>query len=439
MDTLDTLILPKWLIPVEPRQMVLEGHGVAIQNGRIHDLGSAQALLSKYQFSQKIDLTQHALIPGLVNAHSHGPMALMRGVADDTPLEPWLTDHIWPLEQRWMSPEYVEDGMRLALAEMLLGGTTCVQEMYFFPDVIARTMADVGIRGCVGAVVIDFPSAWGEDAETYIRKALDLHDAYKGHPLISVAFAPHSTYTVAPEVLRRLGVLSDQLDLRIQIHLQETAQEVKDVVRMHGARPMALLRSLGLLTPSLTAIHMTQIEAEEVQWLTDCDASVVHCPESNLKLASGFCPVQDLLEAGVNVGLGTDGAASNNNLSMLGEMQSAALVAKGVAQSATALNAHEALRMATLGSAKSMGLEHQIGSIEIGKWADLAAIDMNHVSLQPVYDPASQIVYSAGDHHVSDVWVAGRQMVENGAPVALDMHDTLRKTQTWQQRFSNSE
>ncbi len=438
MDTLDLLLLPKWLIPIEPKNTVMEDMGIAIHQGRIHAMDSPQRLRSRYQFLEQVELGSHVVLPGFVNAHSHAAMSLMRGIADDTPLEPWLTDHIWPLEQQWMSPEYVEDGVRLALLEMLLGGTTCVQDMYFFPDVVARTGADVGMRMGVGAVVIDFPSAWGESADDYVRKALQLHDAYKGHPLISVAFAPHATYTVSPEVLSKLGVLSEQLDMGIQIHLQESAQEVKDVCKMHGQRPMALLRSLGLLTPTLTAIHMTQVTDEEIQWLSISNCHVVHCPESNLKLASGLCPVKKLLSAGINVGLGTDSAASNNNLSMLGEMQTAALLGKGVAQDATAISAHEALHMATLGSAHTMGLGQEIGSLEIGKWADVTAVDMNNIPLQPVYDPASQLVYAAADQHVSDVWIAGRRMVESGQPTGIDTQEVLRKTQIWQQRFSNS-
>ena len=436
MRVVDTIIEARWVIPIEPKNAVLEHHGVAIENGRIVGLAASADLNKHFDARQKVHLEDHVLTPGFVNAHCHSAMSLMRGVADDLPLEPWLKERIWPLERRWMSPEFVADGARLAMAEMLRGGTTCVQDMYFFPDVVARTAAEIGMRAGVGAVIIDFPSAWANNAKEYIQKALELRDEYKGHPLIRVMFAPHATYTVSPQILSQLGVLSDQLEMGVHIHLHETAQEVDDVMRVHGKRPLALLQEQGLLSPLLTAIHMTQVEPDEIALLAQMDCRVVHCPESNLKIASGFCPVQDLIDAGITVGLGTDGAASNNNLSMLGEMQTAALLAKGVAQDATALNAHQTLFMSTLGSARAMGCDHEIGSVKLGKWADLTAITLDDLDVQPVFDPASQVVYAAGDHHVTDVWVGGRRQVENGKLIALDSKALIRNAKNWQTRFS---
>lgn len=435
MREIDTIIRCQWVIPIEPQGAVLNHHAVAIDQGKIVELAPIDAITHRYQARETVELDHHVLMPGLVNAHSHGPMALMRGVADDIPLEPWLSEHIWPLENRWVGPDFVRDGTTLAAAEMLKGGVTCVQEMYFFPDVIARTLADIGIRCGVGAAILDFPTPSGDGPKDYIAKALALRDEYKGHPLVTVMLAPHATYTVSPPVLSQIGVLSDQLDVGVHIHLQETAQEVADVVKAHGKRPVALLQEVGLLSPSLTGVHMTQATEEEIDLLAKSGCRIVHCPESNLKLASGFCPVKRYMDAGIPLGLGTDGAASNNNLSMLGEIQTAALLAKGVSGDATALNAHEALHMATLGSARTMGLEDQIGSLVAGKWADLTAIDLNHISVQPVFDPASQVVYVANDEQVTDVWVAGRTKVKNGSLVSLDSDALIEMAKSWQQRM----
>jgi len=436
MSTVDTLIHSRWVIPVEPDNTVLEHHSVAMHNGRIVDILPTEVARQRYEATQVVEKPSHALIPGLVNAHTHASMTLLRGIADDLPLMEWLQNHIWPAEGRWVGAEFVFDGTLLALAESLRGGVTCMNEMYFFPDQAAKAAVQVGARMVAGLIVIDFPTVWAANTDQYIEKALELHDRYRGHPLISTAFAPHAPYTVSDGPLSRIRVLADEMDIPIHIHVHETAGEIEQSIEVHGKRPLARLDALGLLSPRLLAVHMTQLTAAEIDRCADTGVHVLHCPESNMKLASGFCPVDTLLKAGVNVALGTDGAASNNDLDMFGEMRSAALLGKVVASDASAVPAHTALRMATLNGAKALGLDGEIGSIVTGKAADLVAIDLGSIELQPIYHPISQIVYAAGRQHVTDVWVAGRRVVHDRALTTLDEAAVRAKTAEWQGRIS---
>uniref|UniRef100_UPI0027B8F751 TRZ/ATZ family hydrolase n=1 Tax=Dokdonella sp. TaxID=2291710 RepID=UPI0027B8F751 len=390
----------------------------------------------RYAPRERVELPQHALIPGLVNAHTHNPMTLMRGLADDLPLMQWLNEHIWPAEARAMSAAYVRDGVELAVAEMLRGGTTCCNENYFFPDVQAATYRRLGFRAMVGLPVIEFPTAWAASRDEYFDKGLAVHDEFRGEALIGTSFAPHAPYTVSDESFRRIRVLADQLDVPVHLHLHETAQEIDDSRRDHGVRPFARMQGLGLVNDHLIAVHMTQLDDAEIAACAEAGVSVVHCVESNLKLASGFCPAQKLRAAGVNLALGTDGCASNNDLDMLGEMRSAALVAKAVAGDARALDATAVLQAATLGGARALGWEAAIGSIEAGKQADLAAIRLDALETQPLYDVVSQIVYAAGRHQVSDVWVAGRRKLHERRLVDLDGDELVAKAQRWRERLA---
>jgi len=436
MSTVDTLIHPRWIIPVEPDNTVLEHHSVAVLNGRIVDILPTEIARLRYEATQVVEKPSHALIPGLVNAHTHASMTLLRGIADDLPLMEWLQNHIWPAEARWVGAEFVFDGTLLALAESLRGGVTCMNEMYFFPDQAAKAAVRVGARMIAGLIVIDFPTVWAANTDQYIEKAIELHDRYRGHPLVSTAFAPHAPYTVSDGPLTRIRVLAEEMDIPIHIHVHETAGEIDQSIEVHGKRPLARLDALGLLSPRLLAVHMTQLTAAEIDRCADTGVHVLHCPESNMKLASGFCPVDTLLKAGVNVALGTDGAASNNDLDMFGEMRSAALLGKVVASDASAIPAHTALRMATLNGAKALGLDGEIGSIVTGKSADLVAIDLGSIELQPIYHPISQIVYAAGRQHVTDVWVAGRRVVHDCALTTLDEAAVRAKTTEWQHKIS---
>jgi 5-methylthioadenosine/S-adenosylhomocysteine deaminase len=436
MKITETLIHARWVIPVEPDDRVLEYHSIAIDEGRISAvLPSAEARQS-FQSRVTLDLNSHAVIPGLINAHTHAAMTLLRGIADDLHLMDWLQNHIWPAEQKWASEQFVHDGTQLAVAEMLRSGTTCFNDMYFFPEVSARVAAGGIIRACVGLILVDFPTAYADNADDYFAKGLALHDEYRDHPLIKCAFAPHAPYTVSDDPLKRVRVLADELELPVHMHVHETATEIKDSVMESGQRPLQRLQSLGLLSPALTAVHMTQLNDDEIRQLAESGASVVHCPESNLKLASGFCPVQKLLDAGVNVALGTDGAASNNDLNMLGEMRSAALLAKAVADDASALPAHTALRLATINGARALGLAEETGSLEIGKWADICAVNLGSLETQPLYEPVSQLVYAAGREQVSDVWVAGQHVLKSRELTHLDSKDLLQRARGWQTRIS---
>ncbi len=435
MDTADTLIHARWIVPVEPDGEALDHHSLAIRDGRILAILPSTAARNRYTARDIIELPTHALIPGLVNAHTHAAMSLFRGLADDLPLMDWLTKHMWPAEAKWVSPEFVRDGVRLAAAEMLKSGTTCVNDMYFFPEDAAVVLREAGMRACIGLILIDFPTSYAQTADDYFDKGLKLHDSLRHDPLISTAFAPHAPYSVSDGPLAKIRTVNNELNLPVHMHIHETAHEVDESVAKTGKRPLARLDALDLLGPTLVAVHMTQLRDDEITRIAEAGASVVHCPESNLKLASGFCPVQALLKAGVNVALGTDGAASNNDLDLLDEMRVAALLAKAVSGDATAVPAHTALRMATLNGAKALGLDEQIGSLKPGKAADITAIDLSALSSQPVYDPVSQIVYSVGREQVTDVWVAGRRLLAQRVLTTLDEAAILRRAQDWRDKI----
>lgn len=435
-DPIDNLLHAQWIIPVVPEDRVLEDHCLAIHGGRIHDILPSEQAHTKYRAEHAYELPGQALIPGLINAHTHAAMSLLRGLADDLPLMTWLNEHIWPAEGKWVGTEFVHDGSQLAIAEMLLGGTTCFNDMYFFPDVTARAADAAGIRAVVGLIAIDFPSAWAADGDAYLHKGLEVHDQFRGNQLIRTAFAPHAPYSVADRLLERVRVFADELDIPIHIHLHESNDEILQGLQQYGNRPMQRLQELGLLSPALLAVHMTHLAAGEIEQFALGGGHVVHCPESNLKLASGFCPVRDLLRAGVNVALGTDGAASNNDLDMFSEMRTAALLAKGVAADASAVPAARALSMATIHGARALGLGDETGSLEIGKSADLVAVDLTSLHSQPVYHPISQLVYACGREQVRHVWVAGRQVINEGQLTTLDRAELLQRAMYWRNRIA---
>ncbi|WP_456446131.1 TRZ/ATZ family hydrolase [Thiolapillus sp.] len=431
----DTLIHAPWIIPVEPAGTVLEQHAIAIDQGCITALLPSTQAREQIQADAIVELPDHALIPGLINAHTHTPMSLFRGMADDMPLMDWLTRHIWPAEQRWISPEFVADGSRLAMAEMIRSGTTCFNDMYFFPDVTGQVAQDAGMRAVLGMILIDFPSAWAADSDDYLDKAIKLHDRFRNEPLIKAIFAPHAPYSVSDAPLQRVRTLASELDLPIHMHVHETTDEIQQGLDNTGQRPLARLESLNLLGPDFIAVHMTQLEDQEIDRFAASGSHLVHCPESNLKLASGFCPVARLFQAGVNVALGTDGAASNNDLDMLGEMKTAALLGKGVAQNPEALPAPQVLAMATLNGARALGLEDQTGSLEVGKAADITAIDLGQLETRPLFDPVSHIVYAAGRELVSDVWVNGCRLLRERTLTRMDHARLLASAGQWQEKL----
>jgi 5-methylthioadenosine/S-adenosylhomocysteine deaminase len=432
----DTLIHARWIIPVEPEFVTYDHHSLVINGGKIIDLLPTELAKQTYQGKTTEHLDNHALLPGLINCHTHAAMTLMRGIADDLPLMDWLNNHIWPLEQKWMSETFVKDGTDLAIAEMILGGTTCFNDMYFFPEITAKQAIHHNIRAKVGLIVIDFPSVWARNSDEYIEKGLSLHEQLRQSELCTTAFAPHAPYTVSDEPLQKIKTLADELELPIHIHLHETLHEVEQAQSNSGQRPLQRLQKLGLINPSLIAVHMTQLTDEEISLFAESGAHIVHCPESNLKLASGFCQVAKCLNAGINVAIGTDGAASNNDLDMFGEMRSAALLGKAVAGDASAISAMTALRMATINGAKALGLDNCCGSLSIGKAADIIAIDLNHLETQPLFCPVSQIVYAASRQQVTDVWVAGKRLLKNRYLTTFNINDLKAKIADWQQHLS---
>lgn len=437
-DSVDLIVHARWVLGMQDSHALLDGHCVAIKDDRIVDVLPSDEAATLYTASVEISLAEHLLMPGMINAHGHAAMSLLRGVADDLPLKPWLEDHIWPLEGRWMGPEFVYHGTQLAIAEMLLSGTTCFADMYFFPNEAARAASEIGMRAQLACPVVDFPTAWAQDSEEYISKATALNDQYRHHPLISVAFGPHAPYTVSDEPLLKIATFAEELDIPIHMHVHECAQEVSDALAVSGKRPMQRLAELGLISPRLLCVHGTQLNDADIDLLSDNGASVVHCPESNLKLASGFCPVARLQAAGVNVALGTDGAASNNDLDMFSEMRTAALLAKAVAGNASALPALQALRMATINGAKALGLDSQIGSLETGKCADMIAVRLDSLNAIPLYNPVSQLVYSTHAQQVSHVWIGGKLLVDSGVLTSIDIDVLRSNVHAWQQRIQTT-
>ena len=436
-DSADILIHPGWIVPVVPRGTVLEGYSIALTGDRISALLPREAAHA-IQASQVIELPDHALMPGMVNCHGHAAMSLLRGFADDKPLMPWLEQHIWPAESAHMGPEFVRCGTELAIAEMIRSGTTTFTDMYFFPDVCAATAERLGMRCQITFPVLDFPTAWAQNADEYISKGLALRDDVKHSELVSVGFGPHAPYTVSTENLSKVATFAAELDMAVTIHLHETRGEVLLAVEQHGERPIDTLHRLGLIGPRTLCVHMTDLGEQDMALLAETGAHVIHCPQSNMKLASGSCPVNSLTSRGVNVALGTDGAASNNDLNMFGEMQSAALLAKLVSEDATALPASDALAMATINGARALGLEDRIGSLEVGKQADLIAVDLGGPETQPLYNPVSQLVYACNGSQVSHSWIAGQPVLQARALTRIDLPALTARARSWQQKIRNS-
>lgn len=431
----DLIIEAGWLLTIAPASDVRRNAAVAVRDGRIVGVLS-QEEARHWSAPERISLPGHALLPGLVNAHGHGAMALLRGYADDLSLMPWLEEHIWPAENTHVSAEFVRDGTALAMAEMLLAGTTTFSDMYFFPDALAQLNADVGMRCQLAAPIFDFPTAWGSGPDDYISKALALRDDCKSHSRTHVAFGPHAPYTVSVATLEKIATYAAELDMAVHMHLHETAGEVLSAVEASGQRPLDTLRAIGLLGPRTQCVHMTDLGGQDIDSLAETGAQVVHCPQSNMKLASGVCPVPRLLAAGVNVALGTDGAASNNDLNLFNEMHSAALLAKLHAGDPTVLPAARVLEMATLGGARALGLESEIGSVVVGKLADLIAVDLSGPSTQPLYNPLSQLVYACNGSQVTHSWVGGEALLRERRLSTLDLGDTLDRARYWGQKIA---
>jgi len=438
MERIDTLIFAAHVVPVAPRG-VLHDHAVAIHEGRIVGIRPRQRAEAEFDARKVVHLDRHVLMPGMVNLHCHAAMALMRGIADDVPLMTWLQQHVWPVEAKHVSDEFVHDGSALAMAEMIRAGITCVNDMYFFPEATARAALRMGMRASLGVIAIEFPSAYAPDAAGYLQKGLAARDAFRGEKLLAFCLAPHAPYTVGDETLARIGVLAEEIDVPIHCHVHETREEIAQGLAKDGVRPFERLRRLGIVGPRLIAVHAVHLEDAELEVMAREGVSVAHCPSSNLKLASGIAPVAEMRRRGIRVGLGTDGAASNNRLDLFAEARTAALLAKAASGDASAIPAAEALEMATLAPARALGLEERIGSIEPGKAADLAAVELSSVETLPCYDPISHLVYAAGREHVTHVWIDGRLRLNERKLVDIDERELADKARWWQKKLGTGQ
>lgn len=434
--TVDSLISARWIIPVVPERTILEHHTIVINNGIILDILPKEQALKRYDATHGLDFPRHVLTPGLINCHGHAAMSLFRGMADDYPLQTWLENYIWPAEGQWVSEEFVRDGTELAMIEMLRSGTTTFSDMYFFPNVVAKAASDAGMRAQITFPVFDFPSAWGQAPDDYIRKGLQVRDDFKHNDLIDVVFGPHSPYTVNDEAMKKVAMLAAELDINVHIHLHETQQEVDNELAASGQRPLQKLANFNLLTPRTQLVHMTALSDEDMELVKQSGAHIVHCPNSNMKLASGSCPIEQLQLADINIALGTDGAASNNSLDMFSEMRSAAMLAKLSSGNAAAFGAWQTLEAATLGGARAMGIEHSVGSLEIDKQADIIAVDMSAPELQPIYNPLSQLIYNNCGQLVSHSWINGQLVLADREPTTLKMSDCIRKANDWRDKIN---
>ncbi|MFK7993882.1 MAG: TRZ/ATZ family hydrolase [Granulosicoccus sp.] len=426
-----------WILPVDDHNRVLKDHSLIISDDRILDCLPTTLATGTYPDLSCVDRRQHILLPGFINAHTHLPMNLLRGLGSDQPLMRWLQDYIWPAEKKFMSPEFVHDGTQLALAESLLSGVTTVNDMYFYPDVIASACQNAGVRASIGLTVFDMETPWAKDASEYISKGLELHDQLRNNPLINTTLAPHAPYTVSVETMERIQMISSELDIHIHTHLHETAAEVNEYVEQHGVRPIEMLHRIGMLSPSLMAAHLTQLTENEIDLLAQTGVNVLHCPESNLKLASGFCPITRLAAKGVNISMGTDGAASNNDLDLLGETRTAALLAKAVSGDAASITARDALRMATINGAKALGISDNTGSLESGKSADMICIDIDQF-MRPMHDVVAQVIYATGRERVSDVWVAGRHLLKKRQLLTMDTQQLEKTASKWEAKLATT-
>ena len=431
------ILQPEWIITVNSSFEILQDYAVVIEDNRILSLTSVDEIadLPFYEQAELFSLPDCALLPGLVNSHTHASMSLFRGIADDLPLMEWLSEHIWPAEARWVDSEFAADGFKLAAAEMIRSGTTCLSDMFYFPDEIARCAQQIGMRSVVGLIVLDFPSPWAKTADEYLHKALAVHDEIREFSLVSSALAPHAPYTVSDESLQQIAMYSNELDVPVHMHLHETAAEVAEAQQSNGQRPLERLDQLNLLNSNLIAVHMTELDEFEIERIAEAGVNVAHCPESNLKLGSGICPLASLLEKDVNVCLGTDGAASNNDLDLLGEMRTAAMLAKGSSGNASACNARQAIEMATISGARALGMADRIGSIEVGKCADLIAVNLASLNTQPLYEPVAQIVYAASSRQVSHVWIDGVAQLRDFELCNLDSDEIIARASSWARKI----
>jgi 5-methylthioadenosine/S-adenosylhomocysteine deaminase len=435
MEKIDQLIHAKWIVTCEDNNQILEDHAIAVKDGKILAILPSKTATANYECETTSTFSTHAITPGFINTHTHAAMNVFRGLADDLALMDWLNKYIWPAEGKWVSKEMVYDSSLMAMGEMIRCGTICFNDMYFYMNSTAEAAELAGVRAFLGMTVIDVPTSWAKTTDEYFARALEFYQQYKNNPRVTPTLAPHSTYTVSLENLARANELAHELDLRINIHLQEDPVEITQSMEKHNKRPLQRLNEIGMVSPRMIAIHMTQINDDDMKILTAARPQIVHCPESNMKLNSGNCPVERLQKAGLNVSLATDGAASNNDLDMIGEMRTAAFLGKITAGDPKAVNAETVLKMATLYGARTLGIEDRTGSLTPGKDADFIAINLEEIETQPLYHPVSQIVYATSRHQVTDVWAAGKRLMKNRELLTLDYKELLDKAKSWQRKI----
>jgi len=431
MESVDLIVNADYVLTMNQALAVIKSGAIAIKDGKLAAVDTAARIAKNYSAPKIISGEGKVAFPGLVNTHTHAAMVYFRGLSDDLPLKVWLEEHIWPAEAKWLSPEFVGDAVELACLEMLKAGITTYADMYFFGDAVAQSTRKIGMRAVVGAGIVDFPSATGNNADDYLANAERFITKWKGDDLIVPSIADHSAYACSPETLKKSKALADRHDVLLQIHLSETEWEVKEILSRYGRRPVAHLDALGLLDERLIAAHCVWLEPEEITLLAKSKTSVSHCIESNLKLASGIAPVVKMQQAGVRVSFGTDGAASNNDLSILSEMSTAARVHKALSGDPTALTAKQAMLMATRHGAEALGLGNLCGSLEHGKAADVVLADLNRPHLVPLYDIYSHIVYSMNAADINTVLVNGEIALEGRKLINADEAEILAKAVQW--------
>jgi len=431
----DLRIDARWIVPVDPAG-VLHDHALIVDREHIAAIVPTAQADAAYAPRASVSLPEHVLIPGLVNAHTHAAMTLLRGIADDVPLKAWLEEHIWPREGRFVAPDFVHDGTLLGAAEMLRGGITCCNDMYFYPEAAAEAYEQAGMRAMLGMPILDLPTPYAADADAYLSRGFAARDRFKHSRRLSFSLAPHAPYTVSDATWTSIVTYARQLDLVVQTHLAETTHEVEEARAATYETPLARLDRLGATGPGFIAIHAVHVDERDIAILAAQGCHVVHCPASNMKLASGIAPVTALHAQGVNVALGSDGAASNNRLDLFAEMRFASLLAKAATGDAAALPASRVLRMATLDGAAALGLDARTGSLEPGKEADVVAVRLADLEVLPLYDPVSQLVHAAGREHVTDVWVAGERVVADRRFVTLDAGALAARARRWQERLA---
>jgi 5-methylthioadenosine/S-adenosylhomocysteine deaminase len=432
------IISASWIFTSDLEDQLLSDHSVVIENDKIIDLVPQSKVFDEYEANETYQLTDHILIPGLINTHTHAAMSLFKGFADDLPLQEWLNNHIWPAEKEFVNPSFVKDGSILGLSEMIKSGVTTFNDMYFFPGATAEAVKELGVRSNIGLVVLDFPTNYATDPEDYLLKGFEFRDKWRNEELITTSIAPHAPYSVSDEAFTLINTYSEELNINIHTHLHETQWEIEASIDKYGITPVQRLNNLGIIGPSLTAAHCVYLNDQDMGILAKNKVSIVHNPSSNMKLGSGIADVAKMLKQNLSVSLGTDSSASNNRLDIMEEMRLAALLIKGSTKSPESIPANEAIKMATINGAKALGLGSVIGSIEKNKKADLVAIDLSAIENQPIYNPISTLVYSSSRSDVSYVWIDGKIKLKEKSLVNIDEERIIQLAKKWQRKLKKT-